>query len=166
MTDRVPPLLVLAVGNASRGDDALGPALLKALDAAGVTAQGQVELLEEYQLQVENALDLDGRAAVLFVDAALPGAAELTQAREGVALSPVGGDGSPRTWSTHALSPQSLLGVYARVQGQAPPPAWLLAIEGEAFELGTGLSPAAQARLPRALALALAWLADRAPRQG
>ena len=41
----VAPLLVLAVGNPSRGDDALGPRLLEALHAAGADLDGQVELL-------------------------------------------------------------------------------------------------------------------------
>ena len=60
------PLLVIAVGNRSRGDDALGPALLDGLrDDAAIG----VDLLEEFQLQVEHALDLVGRRGVLFVDA-------------------------------------------------------------------------------------------------
>jgi hydrogenase maturation protease len=68
--------LVLAVGNPSRGDDALGPALLERLRDAGVDAAGDVELLTDFQLQIEHALDLQGRQAVLFVDAARPGVAD------------------------------------------------------------------------------------------
>ena len=69
------PLLVLAVGNPSRGDDALGPLLLERLQADGWDAGGQVELLCDFQLQVEHTLDLQGRSAVLLVDAARPGVA-------------------------------------------------------------------------------------------
>jgi hypothetical protein len=57
--DAVAPLLVLAVGNPSRGDDALGPALLDALAALaaqGADRLGDIELLSDFQLQIEHAL--------------------------------------------------------------------------------------------------------------
>ena len=65
MSDRA-PVLVLAVGNPSRGDDALGPELAARLEAAALPG---VEVITEFQLQVENALDLEGRERVIFVDA-------------------------------------------------------------------------------------------------
>ena len=147
-----PPLLIVAVGNPSRGDDALGPALLQALRDAGVGQGGEVEWLTDFQLQIEHALDLDGRAAVLFVDAALPGAAH------GASLTRIDADASALAWTSHALRPQALLGVYARVQGREAPPAWQLAIEGAQFELGTGLSPTARQHLQDATALAMGWM--------
>ena len=153
------PLLVLAVGNPSRGDDALGPALRDALLAAVADARGDVELLTDFQWQVEHALDLLGRRAVLFVDAARPAAVD---AAGGVGLCPL----EPATTLpalSHALSPSGVLHV-ARTLGAPPPPAWQLAIEGEAFGLGEPISAAAQARLAPALALVQAWIAaQRAP---
>lgn len=156
-----PRLLVIAVGNASRGDDALGPLLLERLraaaggraDAADVTAAADVEFLSEFQLQVEHALDLVGRDAVLFVDAARPGHVD------GCALQPVAADVAAPLWS-HALRPQALLQVFRQVEGRPPPPAWLLAIEGRGFELGAPLSAAARAHLDAAEALARDWLAQ------
>jgi len=62
----VAPVLVLAVGNPSRGDDALGPELAARLEAAALPG---VEVIVEFQLQVENALDLVGRERVIFIDA-------------------------------------------------------------------------------------------------
>jgi hydrogenase maturation protease len=147
------PRLVFAVGNASRGDDALGPALLALLREAGVERGGRVELLEDYQLQPEHALDLAGRQAVLFVDAAHGERAGLP----GVRLERLWADPAV-SWTTHALRPQALLSIYARVQGEAPPPAWLLSIEGHRFELGAPLTADAQARLDEAFARACAWL--------
>ena len=69
----VPPLLVLAWGNPSRGDDALGPLLAERLlaHAGAPSLVGRVEVLTDFQLQVEHALDLVGRERILFVDAAL-----------------------------------------------------------------------------------------------
>jgi hydrogenase maturation protease len=147
------PLLVLAVGNPSRGDDALGPMLLDRLRDAGWGAADDVELLTDFQLQVEHALDLRGRRAVLFVDAARPGVAGR------VALARIQSDaGLPP--ASHALRPQAVLHVATRIDG-AEPPAWLLAIEGHSFALGEGLSLQAQAHLERAVPLAQDWLREQ-----
>ncbi|MDD3936585.1 hydrogenase maturation protease [Rhodoferax sp.] len=146
-----PPLLVLAWGNLSRGDDALGPLCLAALrEQVPNSLQGQVEFLEDYQLQVEHALDLIGRERVLLMDASLNCAAPFAVTQ----LQPA----QDASFTTHALSPQALLQVYQDVQGTAPPPCTLLAIRGEQFELGAPPSPAALAHLKSALAWASQWL--------
>ncbi|MDI1246408.1 MAG: hydrogenase maturation protease [Rhodoferax sp.] len=146
-----PPLLVLAWGNLSRGDDALGPLCLAALrEQVPVRLQGQVEFLEDYQLQIEHALDLIGRQRVLFIDASVncPAPFEVTDVYPSQDAS----------FTTHALSPQALLQVYQDVQGAAPPPCTLLAIRGETFELGEPPSPAALAHLNSAASWAAQWL--------
>jgi hydrogenase maturation protease len=153
---RIAPLLVLAVGNPSRGDDAIGPALLDALHAQGVDAGGEVELLTDFQLQIEHALDLKGRHAVLFVDAARPGAVATAG---GVALVPLSAAAALPALS-HALTPAAVLHVAARLGGPVPP-AWQLAVAGEAFGLGEAMSVEAQARLVTALAFAQGWIAAR-----
>lgn len=149
-------LLVLAVGNPSRGDDALGPLLLERLQLAGVQATGDVELQTDFQLQVEHALDLEGRRGVLFVDAARPGIAH------GATITPIHADPAVRP-ASHALRPQAVLQVATQLTGQAPP-AWQLAIEGAHFALGEGLSPLAERHLGLALALALQWLESQHPK--
>jgi hydrogenase maturation protease len=150
----VAPLLVIAVGNPSRGDDALGPALLDRLHEAQVERAGDVELLLDFQLQVEHALDLGGRRAVLFVDAsreaALAGAVSLARIEADA--------GSPGT--SHALSAPAVLGIARRI-GSAPPPAWQMAIGGCAFGLGEPLSGAGSAGLERGVEAALGWLRAR-----
>ncbi|MDD2924378.1 hydrogenase maturation protease [Rhodoferax sp.] len=141
------PLLILGWGNPSRGDDALGPMLLAALRQSLLAALGdQVELLEDYQLQVEHALDLVGRSRVLLVDASLSAAAPFE-----VSALQAAPDSS---YTTHSLSPQALLQVYQNLQGQTPPPCTLLAIRGSGFELGQPPSPSALAHL----AAALSWV--------
>jgi hydrogenase maturation protease len=156
------PLLIIAIGNPSRGDDALGPALLELLDAEGVQADGTVELLTDFQLQVEHALDLADRRAVLFVDAAWPGPAGTAgTAAEGVTLTPITADAAAPL-STHALRPQAVLQVCASLR-QAVPPAWQLAIVGRSFELGAPMSDTARTRLNEALAVAQRWVSAHAP---
>ncbi len=149
------PLLVLAVGNPSRGDDALGPLLLERLQQSSVMDLGDVELLTDFQLQIEHALDLEERQAVLFVDAARPGTAC------GATLTPIHAAHRNRPTS-HALSAQEVLHVATQLSGRAPP-AWQLAIEGAQFALGEGLSPVAEHHLTLALTLAQQWLQSPLP---
>ena len=141
------PLLVFGWGNASRGDDALGPLFIERLrERLGPADIARIEFLDDYQLQVEHALDLVGRERVLFVDASLdcaaPFQATAVQAQR------------DRTFTTHAMSPAALLQVYVELQASTPPPCTLLAIRGERFELG---EPPGEAAL-RNLAAALDWV--------
>lgn len=146
--------LVIGIGNASRGDDALGPALIAALEAAGCPA----ELMDVYQLQPEHALDLAHRPAVLIVDAVDASRPELA-GPDGVLLARLQ-PGRDASWSSHALSPAALLQLCIDLHPgalQAAPPVWLLGIAAEHFDLGAGLSDAAQQHLRRALDLAVQW---------
>jgi len=63
------PVLVFGYGNLSRGDDALGPLLLERIN--DICNLAEIEILTDFQLQVEHALDLDNRTLVLFVDASV-----------------------------------------------------------------------------------------------
>ena len=142
------PLLVFGWGNASRGDDALGPLFIERLRERLAPAElARIDFLDDYQLQIEHALDLVGRERVLFVDASLNCAAPF-EAAPVQALR-------DRTFTTHAMSPAALLQVYMELQASSPPPCTLLAIRGERFELG---EPPAEAAL-RNLELALGWAA-------
>ena len=155
----VAPLLVLAVGNPSRGDDALGPLAAERLAALALPG---VEVLTDFQLQVEHALDLLGRRRVVFVDAAASGAApfELRPLAPAAQVSRAA-PGLPRSaasFSSHSLSPAAVLDTYRRLTGGEPPPSMLLAIRGHDFALGAPLSTAAAANLYSALAALTAVL--------
>ena len=145
----VAPMLVFGWGNLSRGDDSLGPLLIQQVRAMWADDHG-VECLEDYQLQIEHALDLVGRQRVLFVDASLTCQAPF----EVTPLQAV----QDASFTTHAMSPQALLQVYQQLRGEAPPPCSLLAIRGESFELGEPPSAEALLNLAAALAWADAWL--------
>ncbi len=132
--------LIVGIGNPSRGDDALGPSLIERLDALNLA---DVELLTDFQLQVEYAIDLQCRQKVIFVDASVSDAEPYEFKR----IEPA----ADTSYSSHALSPAALLQAYRRLYGQ-PPEAWVLAIRGYEFELGEGLSPQALLNLEQALA--------------
>ncbi|KAA6185887.1 hydrogenase maturation protease [Thiohalocapsa marina] len=144
----VAPTLVFGIGNPSRGDDAIGPLLVERLaalkdirrpDGQGLT---DVDLLTDFQLQPEHALDLRGRRRVFLVDASQDPSAPWTLE----ALMPQNG----LSCSTHSTTPGGLLAVYSRLYGR-PPSTWLLAVQGEGFALGAGLTTVAQANLNAAL---------------
>lgn len=141
------PVVVFAVGNPSRGDDALGPLLLARLAdrlaAAGLA--GRVELIEDFQLQIEHALDLQGRALALFIDAGVDTPAPYAFER----IFP----STAVAHTSHALSPQAVLQVYRQTEGAEPPPAFVLCIRGERFELGEALSGEASGRVEAAVSL-------------
>jgi len=130
------PDLIFTWGNPSRGDDALGPALYELLQQENLSG---VDVLTDFQLQIEHSIDLEGRKRVLFVDAS-------TSAEAPFELSRVQPE-QDASYTTHAMSPQALLSVYRQVNGCAPPPAWLLSIRGYDFDLGLPLSPAANSHL-------------------
>jgi len=152
MSMPVAPLLVLGWGNPSRGDDALGPMLVHALEhhVALALPAGQVDCLTDYQLQIEHALDLAGRERVLFVDAAV-GLDEPCAIR---AVQPQ----RSRHYSSHALSPEALLQVYVDLHHCEPPPCTVLAIRGRRWGLGEVPDAQAQADLAQAQAWATGWL--------
>jgi len=135
--------VVFGVGNDARGDDALGPALMAWLEAQRLPG---VRLVADFQLNVEHALDLEGAALALFIDA---------------------GIGTPTPFSFHEVQPQPVRGVssmrcHRRRLGGAPACTKKcrrleLCVRGEAFERarryprGAG-PPARRASLPRATA--------------
>ncbi|MCX8085958.1 MAG: hydrogenase maturation protease [Rhodocyclaceae bacterium] len=141
------PILIFGWGNPSRGDDALGPLFVERVAALGLE---ELECLTDFQLQVEHALDLQDRQRVLFVDASLTAQAPF----EHRPLQPA----RDASFSSHAMTPEAVMQVYADLHGKVPPPCELLAIRGECFKLGEPLSPRAAEHLEAALAWAIGWL--------
>jgi len=143
------PILVMAVGNESRGDDALAPLLIRQLQTE---APEQVEFIEDYQLQVEHVTDLHGRRAVLFVDADVSCDAPFQ-----LSMITAAHDNS---YTSHAMSPFALLHAYRQFYDTNAPPCYLLRIRGYGFELGESLSADAERNLELATTYLPTLLAD------
>ena len=210
------PILIFGYGNPARGDDALGPELIRRLErrqgqacpepgegrgpgsfpdthaqtqsdtlsptyshtlihtspyaspnySADTTPEtkreirsqpvthavslADVDLLTDFQLQPEHALDLAGRARALLVDAD-------AGLEEPCRLEPVNIDPAP-SYTTHFMTPGSLLGVHLRIGLGEPPPCHLLRIRGYRFALGGPLSTPALNNLDLAERLLMRWL--------
>jgi len=138
------PNLIFTYGNPSRGDDALGPTLFEMLEKHKLETNelDDVDLLTDFQLQIEHAVDLEERRHILFVDAGISCAApyELHQ------LQAERDD----SFTTHAMSPAAVLAVYQQIHKHEPPPASLLMIRAYEFGLGQPMSAQAIANLQEA----------------
>jgi len=137
------PVLIFTYGNPSRGDDALGPSMYDLLEKHKQETNKLcgVDLLTDYQLQIEHAVDLEHRQLVIFVDASVSspepyGFHELQAERD-------------ESYTTHAMSPASVLEVFRQINHCDPPKTFLLAIRGYEFELGQNISEQAGINLQR-----------------
>ena len=151
------PVVVFAVGNPSRGDDAIGPELCGRL-AEWLGSEGLadgVELIDDFQLQIEHALDLKGRQIALFIDAGLRTPGPYTFRR----IAPATG----MALTTHELPPEAVLQVYMQTEDGEPPPAFVLCVRGEEFELGAPLSPAVLSHVEDAFTLLQSLCRQPAP---
>jgi len=135
------PFLIFTYGNPSRGDDGLGPAMFDLLDKDKHESDelDTVELLTDYQLQIEHALDLDHRECVLFVDAGITGDAPYQFHRLRAERD--------SSYTTHTMSPVAVLDVYQQINQREPPPSYILTIRGYEFGLGQALSDQARINL-------------------
>ena len=129
-------VLILTWGNPSRGDDALGPLCHDNLTQLKLH---QVEVVTDFQLQIEHCTDLENRKLVIFVDASVSAAAPF-EFRE---ISPQ----QDQSFSSHAVSPQSLMAICQQVNASPLPKCWLMEIRGYQFGLGESLSSQAAENL-------------------
>jgi len=134
-----PRILVLGYGNPGRGDDGLGPAVAVAIDQLGVR---NVTAYDNYQLNIEDAMEVAEHDVVWFVDAAKTGPSPYAVS----ALSPVG----TVEFTSHIMRPQTVLAIAQQCYGKAPP-AFLLGIRGYEFEFVEQLTPGATDNLGAAL---------------
>jgi len=141
----------LGYGNPARGDDGLGPALVERLDLLALEG---VETRVDYQLCVEDAMDIGLFERVIFVDASIDAAAPYSH----YALPEAE---APTTLDTHSVSPAALIRLARSLFG-ATTKASILAIRGYAFEpFSESLSAAAVHNLNAAFSYLTERLRDR-----
>lgn len=137
----VPRVLVLGYGNPGRQDDGLGPAV-----AAGIDRLGWPNLtaFDNYQLNIEDAMDVADHDVVWFVDAAKTGASPYAVHTVSPAAS--------IEFTSHLVRPEAILAIARQCYGRAPQ-AFMLAVRGYEFEFIEALTPAATDNLRDALAM-------------
>jgi len=140
-SDTVAPILSFTYGNPARGDDGLGPTMFELLEKNKHECDelDNVDLLTDFQLQIEHAVDLDQRECALFIDASVSAAApyEFNQIQAQ----------RDNSYTTHAMSPVAVLDVYQQINQCEPPPSYMLTIRGYEFGLGQPLTEQAKHNL-------------------
>lgn len=130
--------LVIGYGNTLCGDDGVGVAVAEALIKGGLPAH--VHVITAHQLYPEMAEAISTAAQVIFVDARADGTpGDISEQR----LSPASDEGA----LVHHMQPGQLLRLALLLYG-ACPPAHLVTITGQTFDLGSGFSDIVRPRLP------------------
>ena len=139
---RKPRLLVYGFGNPGRQDDGAGVVLVEEVEAwARCGDRPWLTFDSNYQLNAEDALTAAGHDIVVFVDASRDQA-------EGVLFRAIGPSRAV-TFSTHAMTPESVLALCRDLYG-ARPAAHLLTVRGYEWEPNDPMSAAALVNLAAA----------------
>ncbi len=140
-------ILVIGYGNPGRGDDGLGPALGREMEALGIVG---VTVECDYQLMVDHAALIAEHDIIVFADAMIGLDVPYRFSEIGPA--------KPQALGSHQVSPEAALALAGMLFGRAPP-GWLLAIAGDEFgEVKEGLSASACVNLGLAAAFLRQWL--------
>lgn len=132
--------IVIGYGNPGRQDDGLGPAFIESFQNSSNTI---IELQSNYQLTVEDALEIGGFEQVIFVDASI-------DCQEPFSLDEIT-ETNDTGFGSHSLSPQAVIQLCNSLY-QHFPKAYILAIRGYEFDqFEEKLSDAANENLNRAL---------------
>ena len=155
MTSRT--AVVFGYGNPSRGDDGIGPELMRRAEtlAASSPALAGLDLIQDFQLQIEHAMDLVDAPLALFIDASVSARAPYTFTRLVASQD--------TSYTTHELSPASVLHVFGQLKAGAPPPSYLLSVRAELFDLGAEIAPPALENLEAAWRLLEKLFAEQEP---
>jgi len=137
----LPRILVIGYGNPGRQDDGLGPAAVAEIVKL---AWPNVTALGNYQLAIEDAIDVAAHDSVWFIDAACTGEVpcEVRPLRAALDIQ----------FTTHLLKPEALLAI-AQQHFSKTPEAQLVSIRGYEFDFQEGLSERARDNLTQTMAL-------------
>ena len=149
-SDKIPRILVFGIGNPGRQDDGAGIVLVEEVEAWA--RGGHLPWLtfdSNYQLNAEDALTAAGHDIVVFVDAS-------RNQDEGVLFRAIGPSRAV-TFSTHAMTPESVLALCGDLYG-ARPAARLLTVRGYEWEPNGPMSAAALENVAAARAVLTSFL--------
>lgn len=133
-------ILVYGYGNPGREDDGLGNAMIEMLEQ-WKTEQSLTSLYLDanYQLNIEDATEMQGKDLVIFVDASID---ETVEQYKLVPVKP-----SPKVeFTMHATSPGFIMHLCEQIYGYTPP-TWIMHIKGYSWNMKEALTPEARKNL-------------------
>lgn len=139
-------ILVYGFGNPGRGDDGLGIAFADLIDERRLPG---VSCERNYQLNIEDALEIAAYDAVLFADASI----NAKEPFEMCKLRPA----EEICFTTHAMPAHSVLALCEDLYGSSPM-AFMMAIRGYSWDAEEGLSYSAADNLEKAVDFAVSLI--------
>ena len=135
--------IVLACGNALRGDDGIAPRLAHLLYRA--ISDTETEIVCSHQWLPEQAEDLSRSTLAIFIDASVAIPAGEIRVR------PVHAEKEAAVATSHSLTPPQLMTLARDLFGRAPEKAFLVTIGGQSFEHGSEFSEPVRMAIPAAI---------------
>ncbi len=139
-------ILVYGFGNPGRRDDGLGIAFADLIEERGIPG---VSCERNYQLNIEDALEIAAYDVVIFADASID-AGEAFELRELLLAEEI-------SFTTHAMSANSVLALCEDLYRRSPR-AFMMAIRGYSWDVEEGLSRDAADNLEKAVDFAVSLL--------
>jgi hydrogenase maturation protease len=136
-------ILMFGIGNPARQDDALGIVFIDKLQEwADREMLPNISFDSNYQLNIEDAYDVSEKNLVVFIDASVEPIEDFyfRQIFPGDSIS----------FSSHSLSPESVLSLCDELYGKKPS-AFLLTIKGFSWELDSAMTKKAEKNLNSAI---------------
>lgn len=136
-------VLILACGNALKGDDGVAPVVARFLQAGFCDPQTEIKTIQQWSPELAEAIS--NCETVIFVDTSvqiLPGEVELKS------IVPTRGMESELPSS---VTPGELLGLAEKLHGKFPQHAFTLSIGGESFGNTSQFSQAVRQAIPEAI---------------
>lgn len=134
-------LLCYGIGNKSRGDDGIGPALLDWLESVAEQFPAYDLTLEPaFQLQPENIYDFASQHGILFIDADI-------SLDTGFCFKEINAQEDSNPFVSHALAPEHLLHIHNKLLNHPHPKAFLLSVSAQELGLHEELSITAKKNL-------------------
>ncbi|HKJ05828.1 MAG TPA: hydrogenase maturation protease [Flavobacteriaceae bacterium] len=134
--------LIVGIGNNTRQDDGLGWCFIEALEKDGYEDE---HLLCKYQMMVEDAEIIAEYDTVVFIDASK------ADVENGASIEEIF-PSEQVNFSTHEVPPNQILNLSKTYYNKLPK-AYLIAIQGYAWDFKIELSPTAQKNLEKALSI-------------
>ena len=135
-------ILIYGYGNPGRQDDGLGPVFVgKMQEWVAENGVANIFLESNYQLNIEDSLQLSEMDCAIFVDASKFGPAFSLKKLNAKKYYPI---------STHSISPEVLIYLCKELYNKKPR-ASILTIKGHKWDIGEGISSQAEANLKKAL---------------
>lgn len=138
--EKSPNILIYGYGNPGREDDGLGNAMIEMLEQWKTEhALPNLHLDANYQLNIEDATEMQGKDLVIFVDASID---ETVEQYKLVPVQP----SSKVEFTMHATSPGFIMHLYEQIYG-CTPPTWIMHIKGYSWNMKEVLTPNARENL-------------------